>query len=52
MFIPFGIISGLYLDFIIGKNIGTFTIMYGIIGIIGGYFDKNFKKSVDICLFF
>ena len=43
--IPFGIITGLYLDIVIGKRIGTSAIMLGIIGFIGGYFDKNFSKE-------
>lgn len=43
--IPFGILVGLFLDIVIGKKIGTYTIMFGIIGIIGGYFDKNFSKE-------
>lgn len=43
--IPYGICSGLFLDVIIGKNIGTYAIMLGIIAIIGGYFDKNFAKE-------
>ncbi len=48
--IPFGIISGLFLDVIIGKTIGTYAIMFGIIGIIGGYFDKNFSKESRITM--
>lgn len=43
--IPFGILGGLFLDIIIGKNIGTTAIMLGLIGIIGGYFEKNFSKE-------
>lgn len=48
--IPFGIFMGLFLDIIIGKNIGTSAIMLGIIGIIGGYFDKNFSKESRITI--
>lgn len=48
--IPFGIISGLFLDIILGKNLGTYAIMFGIIGIIGGYFDKNFSKESKITI--
>ena len=48
--IPFGIISGLFLDIIIGKTIGTNAIMLGLIGIIGGYFDKNFSKESRITM--
>lgn len=48
--IPFGIFIGLFLDIIIGKNIGTSAIMLGLIGIIGGYFDKNFSKESRITI--
>lgn len=48
--IPFGIFIGLFLDIIIGKNIGTSSIMFGIIGVIGGYFDKNFSKESRITI--
>lgn len=48
--ISFGILSGLFLDIIIGKNIGTSAIMLGIIGAIGGYFDKNFSKESKITI--
>lgn len=41
---------GLFLDIIIGKNIGTSAIMLGVIGIIGGYFDKNFSKESRITI--
>lgn len=48
--IPFGIISGIFLDIVIGKNIGQSAIMLAIIGIIGGYFDKNFSKESKITI--
>ena len=48
--IPFGFISGLYLDIIIGKKLGPATIMLGLIGLIGGYFDKNFSKDSKITI--
>lgn len=48
--IPFGILSGLFLDIIIGKSMGTYSIMFGIVGIIGGYFDKNFSKESRITI--
>ena len=48
--IPFGILVGLFLDIVIGKKIGTYAIMLGIIGIIGGYFDKNFSKESKITI--
>ncbi len=43
--ISFGILIGLFLDIIIGKSIGASAIMFGVIGLIGGYFDKNFSKE-------
>lgn len=46
----FGILAGLFLDIIIGKNIGISAIMFGIIGAIGGYFDKNFSKESRITI--
>ena len=48
--IPFGICIGLFLDMIIGTSIGPGTLMYGIIGLIGGYFDKNFSKESRITI--
>lgn len=48
--VPFGILAGLFLDIIIGKNIGISAIMLGIIGVIGGYFDKNFSKESRITI--
>jgi len=48
--ISFGIISGLFLDIIIGKNIGTTALMLGVIGAIGGYFDKNFSKESKLTI--
>lgn len=48
--IPFGIGIGLFLDIIIGKTMGTYCIMLGIVGIIGGYFDKNFSKDSRITM--
>lgn len=48
--IPFGIFIGLFLDIITGKNIGISAIMFGVVGIIGGYFDKNFSKESKITI--
>ena len=33
------------LDLFIGKKVGITAIMLGIIGLIGGLFDKNFSKE-------
>lgn len=46
----FGIIFGILLDFFIGKRIGLTAIMLGVIGIIGGTFDKNFSKDSRITI--
>ncbi|MFR8103592.1 MAG: rod shape-determining protein MreD [Clostridia bacterium] len=40
-----GIITGLLLDLFIGKTIGISALMLGVIGLLGGYFDKNFSKE-------
>ena len=48
--IPFGILTGLFLDMVIGKTIGPSTIMLGVVGLIGGYFDKNFSKESRITI--
>ena len=43
--IPYGVCTGIFLDVVIGRNIGTYGIMLGVISIVGGYFDKNFSKD-------
>jgi len=43
--VSLGVILGIILDLLIGKKIGITGIMLGIVGIIGGYFDKNFSKE-------
>lgn len=43
--ITYGIITGMLLDLFIGKKVGITAIMLGIIGLIGGLFDKNFSKE-------
>lgn len=48
--IPFGICIGLFLDIMMGKTVGVYSIMFGIVGIIGGYFDKNFSKDSKITM--
>ena len=44
----FGIGIGLLIDFLIGRNIGVSSVMLGIVGLIGGYIDKNFSKDSRI----
>lgn len=46
----FGIAFGLILDFLIGRNIGISSVMLGIVGIMGGYIDKNFSKDSRITI--
>ena len=43
--VSLGVILGIILDLWIGKKVGMTGIMLGIVGIIGGYFDKNFSKE-------
>lgn len=46
--IAFGVIFGMILDFSVNKYIGISSIMLGIVGFLGGYFDKNFSKESRI----
>lgn len=46
----YGVILGILLDIFIGKRIGITAIMLGIVGIIGGAFDKNFSKESRITI--
>lgn len=48
--IPFGILVGLFLDKVLGKNIGSSFIMLTIVAVVGGYFDKNFSKESRITI--
>ena len=41
----YGIVFGILLDLFIGKKVGISAIMLGLIGLIGGLFDKNFSKE-------
>lgn len=43
--ISFSIFIGLFLDIVLGRNFGTYTIMFSIISILGLYLDKNFSKD-------
>lgn len=40
-----GILMGAYLDIVIEKTMGPSIIMLGVVGVVGGYFDKNFSKE-------
>ena len=46
----YGVIFGILLDFFVGKRVGVTAIMLGIVGIIGGTFDKNFSKESRITI--
>ena len=50
--ITWGLLLGIILDLLIGKKIGASGIMLGVIGFIGGYFDKNFSKESRITIIF
>lgn len=50
MGLTYGIIFGLLLDLLVGEKIGMTAIMLGIVGIIGGIFDKNFSKDSRITI--
>lgn len=43
--IAIGIVTGIFLDFFLGKSIGITALMLGIIGFFGGYLDQNFSKD-------
>ena len=43
--ITFSIIAGIFLDSVIAKKVGNSGIVFGIIAILGIYFDKNFSKD-------
>lgn len=44
----FGIVFGLFLDFIIGIRIGIYSISLGLVGLISGILEKNFSKDSKI----
>ena len=48
--ISLGIIFGIIIDILSSKTIGISAIMLGIIGFLGGYFDKNFSKDSRITI--
>ena len=47
-----GVIFGTLLDFFFSKTIGISGIMLGIIGFLGGQFDKNFSKDSRMTMIF
>ena len=46
----YGIGIGIMLDLFIGRKVGITAIMLGIVGLIGGIFDKNFSKESRITI--
>ena len=48
--IPFALGIGLYLDIIMGKTIGAYTLMFGVIAVIVWLFDKRFSKDSKITI--
>ena len=45
-----GVITGLVLDFSIGKNVGVSAIMLAVVGILSSYLEKNFSKDSKITI--
>jgi len=43
--LTYGIIFGIFIDLFTGKSVGVTSVMLGVIGILGGYFDKSFSKD-------
>lgn len=43
--LTYGIIIGIFIDLFIGRSVGVTSVMLGIIGVLGGYFDKSFSKD-------
>lgn len=41
----FGIAFGLYIDIILGKNVGISALALGVIGMLGEILSKNFSKD-------
>ena len=48
--LTFGILFGIFIDLFIGKNVGVTSVMLGVVGLLGGYFDKSFSKDSRITL--
>lgn len=43
--LTFGLIFGLYLDIVLGKNVGISALGLGIVGLLGEILSKNFSKD-------
>lgn len=46
----FGIIFGIIIDLAIGRAVGPSSVLLGVVGLLGEYFDKNFSKDSKITL--
>lgn len=46
----YGVFFGLFLDIVIGRSLGVSSVMYGMVGILGGYFHKNFSKDSRVTI--
>lgn len=44
------LLTGVTLDFVIGRTVGVTTIMFCLIAIVAGYFDKNFSKESKLTI--
>ncbi len=43
--IVIAVLTGVTLDLVLGRALGITGLLYGLIAIIAGYFDKNFSKE-------
>ena len=48
----YGLVVGLFLDFIIGTRVGINSIGLGLIGFLAAIFDKNFSKDSRMTIMF
>ena len=48
--ISFAVLAGIFLDAVVGKKVGVSAIMFGIIALLGIYFDKNFSKDSKLTI--
>ena len=46
----FGLFTGIYLDLLLGRTVGISGILLAAIGLLAGYFDKNFSKESRITI--
>lgn len=46
----FGLILGIYLDFVSSSTVGISGVMLGLVGMLGEYLDKNFSKDSRVTM--